>query len=207
MPRWMGRGTDDCCAHSGEPRMIPCFFILAQLRKMIVYSTNERWFRLGRDAHQRLPCAKGAVAKRLRERKCSVFSRIYQKCESFQAFSPPVSFADSPLVRGGRWAAKRSFTAKTIPGGSGKQRFPMRRTRIRGGPCPSAGLRNQPENMKKWRCPGLNARGTLSYLGRKAAKRFSGKNRLRFSPRRKPGQPRPRPWPRRDPLWDRRRRG
>ena len=103
--------------------------------------------------------------------------------------------------------AKRSFTAKTIPGGSGKQRFPMRRTRIRGGPCPSAGLRNQPENMKKWRCPGLNARGTLSYLGRKAAKRFSGKNRLRFSPRRKPGQPRPRPWPRRDPLWDRRRRG
>ena len=104
-------------------------------------------------------------------------------------------------------AAKRSFTAKTIPGGSGKQRFPMRRTRIRGGPCPSAGLRNQPENMKKWRCPGLNARGTLSYLGRKAAKRFSGKNRLRFSPRRKPGRPRPRPWPRRDPLWDRRRRG
>ncbi|MCI7809781.1 hypothetical protein MR626_10965, partial [bacterium] len=23
------------------------------------------------------------------------FSRIYQECESFQAFSPPVSFADS----------------------------------------------------------------------------------------------------------------
>ena len=56
------------------------------------------------------PSDEGAVAKRLRERKCSVFSRIYQKCESLQAFSPPVSFADSPLIRGGRWAAKRSFT-------------------------------------------------------------------------------------------------
>ena len=33
----------------------------------------------------------------------------FQKCESFQAFSPPVSFADSPLVRGGLGDAKRSF--------------------------------------------------------------------------------------------------
>ena len=41
------------------------------------------------------PSDEGAVAKRLRERTCSVFSRIYQECESFQAFSPPVSFADS----------------------------------------------------------------------------------------------------------------
>ena len=55
------------------------------------------------------PSDEGVVAKRLRERTCSVFSRIYQECESFQAFSPPVSVADSPLVRGGRWAAKRSF--------------------------------------------------------------------------------------------------
>ncbi|MDY4583157.1 MAG: hypothetical protein SPD81_09995, partial [Candidatus Faecousia sp.] len=55
------------------------------------------------------PSDEGAVAKRLRERTCSVFSCIYQECESFQAFSPPVSFADSPLIRGGHWAAKRSF--------------------------------------------------------------------------------------------------
>ncbi len=37
------------------------------------------------------------------------FFRIYQECESFQTFSPPVSFADSPLVRGGLGDAKRSF--------------------------------------------------------------------------------------------------
>ena len=74
------------------------------------------------------PSDEGAVAKRLRERICSVFSCTYQECESFQAFSPPVSFADSPLIRGGHWAAKRSFTCvnpkvfSLYPGPAGKSK-------------------------------------------------------------------------------------
>ena len=57
-------------------------------RKMIVYL---RWLLRTHKA----PSDEGAVAKRLRERKCSVFFRVYQEFERFQPFSPPVSFADS----------------------------------------------------------------------------------------------------------------
>ena len=56
--------------------------------EMIVYL---RWLLRTHKA----PSDEGAVAKRLRERKCSVFSRVYQEFERFQPFSPPVSFADS----------------------------------------------------------------------------------------------------------------
>ena len=45
------------------------------------------------------PSDEGGAPKGRRERKCCVFSRT--PCKTQALFSPPVSFADSPLVRGG----------------------------------------------------------------------------------------------------------
>ena len=45
------------------------------------------------------PSDEGGAPKGRRERKCCVFSRT--PCKTQALFSPPVNFADSPLVRGG----------------------------------------------------------------------------------------------------------
>ena len=79
------------------------------LLEMIVYSTNERWFRLGWDAHQRIPCVKGAVAKRLRD--CAVcsyeFAYFPANTQHLNRDNPSVTASPCqlPLHKGAFWGA------------------------------------------------------------------------------------------------------
>ena len=85
------------------------------------------------------PSDEGGAPKGRRERN---------KLQSLGFFSPPVSFADSPLVRGGRWGAVHDgapkcnlTTAGTIPSGFGQLRqLPHRARIVRGDSPPKCNL-------------------------------------------------------------------